>query len=96
MVKGEVKVEQLMYVSIINLRGPSKTHKNKLGIHVIKIPYQTQDTEQNTTQEKQSVENNTILLKQTIEHPYPVKQSVEQLWLFHRRLCSRRNISIKI
>ena len=47
MVRGEMQVEQLIFDSIINLRGPSKSHKDKSRFRVSKIPYKTQDTEQN-------------------------------------------------
>ena len=54
----------------------SKSYKDKLRLHVIKIPYQTQDTEHNTTQEKQSVERDTTTEKQIFERQNPEKQSV--------------------
>ena len=47
-VRGEFQVEQLMYDSIIKLRGPSKSHKDKLIFCVSNIPYKTQDMERNT------------------------------------------------
>ena len=49
MVKGEVQVEQLMYDSVINLRGPNKYRKDKYIFRVSNIPYKTQDMEQNTS-----------------------------------------------
>ena len=49
MVRVEVQVEQVMYNSIINLRGPIKSHKDKSRFRVSKIPYKTQDMEQNTS-----------------------------------------------
>ena len=55
-VRGEVRVELLMSYSIINLRVPSKSHKDKSRFCVSKILYQTQDMERNTTQEKQRIE----------------------------------------
>ena len=45
MVKGEVQVEQLMYDSVINLRGPNKYRKDKYIFRVSNIPYKTQDME---------------------------------------------------
>ena len=55
MVRGEVQVEQLMSDTIINLRGPSKYRKDKSRFCVSKITYKTQDTECNSTYEKQIV-----------------------------------------
>ena len=49
MVRGEVKVEQLMSDSIINLRGPSKPCKDKSRLRLSKILYKTQDMERNTS-----------------------------------------------
>ena len=49
--REELQVEQFMYDSIINLRGPSKSQKDKSIFHVYKIQYQTLDTEWNTMQE---------------------------------------------
>ena len=51
-VRIEVQVEQLMDDSIINLRWTSKSRKDKSKFCVIKIPYQIQDMEHNTTQDK--------------------------------------------
>ena len=48
-VTGEVQVEQLMSDSIINLRGPSKSSKDKLRFPVSNISYKAQDTNQNTS-----------------------------------------------
>ena len=44
---GEVQVEKLISDSTINLRGPSKSRKDKSIFRVFKIPYKTQNTEQN-------------------------------------------------
>ena len=48
-VREEMKMEQQMPDSIINFRGPSEYRKDKLNFCVSKIPYKTQDTEQNTS-----------------------------------------------
>ena len=42
-----MQVELLISYSIINLRGPSKSHKDKSIFRVYEIPYKTQDTERN-------------------------------------------------
>ena len=49
MVNREVQVEQLMSDSIINLREPNKSRKDKLKFRVSKILYKTQDTERSTS-----------------------------------------------
>ena len=51
MARGEVQVEKLMYDSIINLRGPSKSQKEKLDFVSINILYQALETEWYKTQE---------------------------------------------
>ena len=51
----------------------SKPHKDKSIFRVIKIPYQTQDTEQNTTQYKQSIERKKTPDEQSVERPNPKK-----------------------
>ena len=74
----------------------SKSHKDKSRFLVIGIPYQKQDMEHNTMQENQRVDQNKTPDKQSVDRPNPEKQSVEQLLLFHGRLCFRRNRSTKI
>ena len=51
-----MQVEQLMFNSIIKLREPNKYGKDKFRFSVSKILYKTQDTEPNTMQDKQSLE----------------------------------------
>ena len=54
-----MQVEKSMFDSIINLRGPSKSHKDKLRFRVSNIMYKTQDTEHNSTYERHILERNT-------------------------------------
>ena len=49
-IRVEEKVIQLMSGSTINIRGTSKSQKDKSIFRVSKIPYKTQDTEPNKTQ----------------------------------------------
>ena len=51
-----MQVEILMPASIINLRGRSKSYKDKLIFRVSKNQYKTEDMGQNTIAEKQSIE----------------------------------------